>query len=140
MLLMACRARPILNDVRFMRAVLLVAALAFAIDRFDGDAVSKTIAQHFAKFPSGDVAVVALSAVVSELGVTGRNVSGVKKCLAAATRKKKNREQTAEDRQQADDQPCPPPGMKATVITEIAFVTLGDLLLRARRFRHRLSS
>jgi hypothetical protein len=26
--------------------------------------------------------------------------------------------------------------MKPTVITEVAFVTLGDLLLRASRFRH----
>jgi hypothetical protein len=29
--------------------------------------------------------------------------------------------------------------MQAPVVTEIAFVTLGDLLLRATGFRHRLS-
>jgi len=44
MFLMTRRAGAVLNDVRFVKAVFLMASLAFAIDRFDGDAVTKTIA------------------------------------------------------------------------------------------------
>jgi hypothetical protein len=44
MFLMTRRAGAVLNDVRFVKAVLLMTSLAFAIDRFDGDAVTKTIA------------------------------------------------------------------------------------------------
>src|SRR5438105_10953474 len=97
MLLMACRARPILNDVRFMRAVLLVAALAFAIDRFDGDAVVKTIADHFGKLPTNGGAVVTFRAIIRELGVGGCDFAGVKKSFLTAAREKKNREQPAAD-------------------------------------------
>ena len=129
-----------MNDVRFVKAVLLVTALTFPIDRFDGDTVAKTIAQNFAKFPSDGIPVVTLGTVVGELCVTRRNFAGGKKSFAAAMWEKKNRKQAAEDRQQADDESRPPPGMKPAVITEVAFVTLGDLLLRASRFRHRLSN
>src|SRR5438876_9804127 len=44
MFLMTRRAGTALNDVRFVKAVFLMTSLAFAIDRFDGDAVTKTIA------------------------------------------------------------------------------------------------
>jgi len=44
------RAGSILHDVCFVEAVLFMTALAFAIDRFDADAVAKTIAQYFAEF------------------------------------------------------------------------------------------
>jgi len=44
MFLMTRRAGAVLNDVRLVKAVFLMASLAFAIDRFDGDAVTKTIA------------------------------------------------------------------------------------------------
>jgi len=140
MLLMACRARPILNDVRFMKAVLLVAALAFAIDRFDGDAVVKTIADHFGKLSANGGIIVTFLAIVRELGVGGCDLAGVKKSFLTAARENKNCEQPAEDRDQADNQSCEPPRMKAPVVAEIAFVALGDLLLRARRSRHRFSN
>ena len=99
MFLVTGRARPILDNIRFVEAVLLVAGLAFAIDRFNRDAVAKTIAQHCAKFSGGDIAIVAFRAVVGELRVARRNLAGVEKSLAAATWEKKNREQSAEDRQ-----------------------------------------
>ena len=81
-----------MDDVGFVEAVFLVTSLAFAIDCFDSDAVAKTIAQHPRKFPSGDIAVVTLGAVVGELGVTSRDFAGIKKSFAAATWKKENRE------------------------------------------------
>ena len=140
MLLMACRARPILNDVRFMKAVLLVAALAFAIDRFDGDAVVKTIADHFGKLSANGGIIVAFRAIIGELGVRGRNFAGVEKTFAAAPREQKNREQSAKERCETDNQPRTTPGMEPPVVSEIAFVTLGDLLLRATGFRHRFSN
>src|SRR5438270_12739876 len=101
MLLMACRARPVLNNVRLMKAVLLVTAFAFAIDRFDGDAVVKTVADHFGKLSANGGIIVAFRAIVRKLGVGGCDFAGVKKSLVTATRKKKNREQPAEDRDQA---------------------------------------
>jgi hypothetical protein len=44
MFLVTRRAGAVLDDVRFVKTVLLVTSLAFAIDRFDGDAVAKAIA------------------------------------------------------------------------------------------------
>ena len=99
MFLVARRAGLVLNHVRFVEAVLLMAGLAFAIDRFNGNAIAKTIPQNFAKFSSNDIAIVAFRAVVGELRVARRNLAGVEKCFAAATWEKKNREQSAEDRQ-----------------------------------------
>jgi len=125
-----------LNDVRFVKAVLLVTALTFPIDRFRGDTVAKTIAQNFAKFSGDGIAVVTLGTVTGELRVTRRNFTGIKKSFAPATWEKKNRKQAAEDRQQTDDKSRAPPGMKPAVITEVAFVTLGDLLLRSGRLGH----
>ena len=82
---------------------------------------------------------MAFRAIVRELGVRGRDFSGVKKTFAPATREKTNREQAAENCEHADDQSRAPPRMQPPVVTEIAFVTLGDLLLRATGFRHRFS-
>ena len=48
MLLMADRTRTVLDDVRFMKGVLLMTDFAFAIDRFHGDAIVKTVSQSFA--------------------------------------------------------------------------------------------
>jgi len=79
---------------------------------------------------------VAFRAIVAELGVRGRDFAGVEKTFVPATREKTNREQAAENCEQADDQSRASPRMQAPVVTEIAFVTLGDLLLRATGFRH----
>src|SRR5437764_3217724 len=136
---MTDRAGAILDYVGFVKTVLLVAGFAFAIDPFNRDAVAKAVVQHLTKFSISNGAVVTLCAVVREFGVTSRDFAGVKKTFAPATWEQENREQTAKNRQQADDEPCPTPRMKPAIITEIAFVTLGDLLLRASRFRHRLS-
>ena len=140
MFLVTSGTGTILNNVRFMKRVLLVAGLAFAIDRFHGDAVAKSIAEDLAKFPGNDRAIVAFRAIVRELRVSGCNFAGVKKSFATATREEKNREQPAEDCCQTDDQPRPSPGMEPPIVPEIAFVTLGNLLLRATGFRHRLSN
>lgn len=67
MFLVTGRAGSILNDVRFVKAVLLVTTLAFAINRFDGDSVVKTIADHFGKLSANRGAIVALRAIVLEL-------------------------------------------------------------------------
>src|SRR5207253_8045790 len=97
MFLMTRRAGTALRHVRFVKAMFLMAAFAFGIDRFDGNAMSKTISHYFAKLSANGSAVVTLFAVVSELRVSGRNFAGVKKCLAPAAREKKNREQATED-------------------------------------------
>jgi hypothetical protein len=131
MFLMTCRAGAVLDDVRFVKAVFLMTSLAFAIDRFYGDAVTKTIAYHLGKFPGGDVAVVTLGAVVPELCVTRRNFAGVKESFATVLLKKPDRDQSAKDREQTDNESRAPPGVKSAIITEIAFVTLGDLFLGA---------
>ena len=60
--------------------------------------------------------------------------------FAAAPREQKNREQSAKERCETDNQPRTTPGMEPPVVSEIAFVTLGDLLLRATGFRHRFSN
>lgn len=69
----------------------------------------------------------------------GRNLSGIEKLLRPAFGVNENGDQPAEDRQQRHDESRAPPWVKLSVVTEIAFVTLGNLLLRARGFRHRLS-
>jgi hypothetical protein len=80
-----------------------------------------------------------LRAVVRKLGVRRRDLAGVKKRFAAAALKKKNRNEPAKDRHQIHNQSRPTPWMQPAVVTEIALVTLSDLLLRACGFRHRLS-
>lgn len=140
MFLMTRRAGSILNYVRFVKVVLLMTNFTFAIDRFDGDAVAETIAQNFAKLSANGGVLVTFRAIVFELGVRGRDFSGVEKFLRAAVRINENDEQPAKDRQQADDESRAPPGMEPAIVTEIAFVALGDLLLRATGFGHRLSN
>ena len=136
MFLVAGRAGTILHHVRLVKAVLLMASLALAVNCFDGNAVTKTIAQNFAELPTGGAWIVTFFAIVRELGVRGRDFAGVKKGLATPAREKKNRDQAAHNSEQTDNQSRPTPRMQPAVVTEIAFVTLGDLLLRARRFRH----
>ena len=96
---MTGRARSILDNVRFVKAVLRVTAFAFAIDLSHGDAVAEAIAQHLAKFPGGHITVVTLGAVIGEIRVTRRDLASIEKSFAAATGKKENRKQAAEDRQ-----------------------------------------
>src|ERR1700731_1595463 len=98
MFLVTGRAGSILDDVGFVKAVLLMTSLAFAIDRFDGDAVAKTIAQDGGKFSGDGIAVVTLGAIIGELRVTRRNLAGIKKSFATVLLKKPDREQTAKDR------------------------------------------
>src|SRR5207248_6977201 len=111
MFLVTSGTGTILNNVRFMKRVLLVTGLAFEIDCFHGDAVAKAIAEDLAKFPDNDRAIVAFRAIIGELGVRGRNFAGVEKSFAAVTRKQKNREQSAKDCRQTDDQPGATPRM-----------------------------
>ena len=99
MFLMTRRTGTILDHVRFMKRVLLVAALAFAIDRVESDAVLETIAQNFAEFSIHGVLIVTGAAVVGDGRVTGGNFSGVKKSFAAALLKNENRRETDQDRQ-----------------------------------------
>jgi hypothetical protein len=140
MFLMTRRARTVLDNVRFVKTVLLVTILAFAIDRLDGYAIAKTIAQRLGKFFGRGARIVTFLAIIRELGVRGRYFAGVKKSFLSPAREKKNRQQTAQNCEQTDQKPCPSPRMKPTIITEVTFVTLGDLLLRATGFRHRLNT
>jgi hypothetical protein len=98
MFLVTGRAGTILKDGRFVKTVLLMTRLALAVDRFDRDAVAKTIAQHLSKFSGDRIGIVTLGAVVGELCVTRRDFTGIEKSLAAMLLKKPNREQTAGDR------------------------------------------
>lgn len=139
MFLMTGGARSVLDHVGFVEAVLFVTRFAFAIDRLGGGAVSKTLAQHCAEFSGRDVPIMTLGAIVSKVRMRAGNFSGVKKCFASAALKKQNRDQTTEERNQTDNQPCPAPRVEPAIITEVAFVALGDLLLRASGFRHRLN-
>jgi len=99
MFLVTRRTRTTLNDVGFVKTVFLVTSLAFAIDRFDGDAVAKTIAQHVSKFSGDGIAVVTLGAVVGELRVTRRDFAGIKKSFAAGFLNNPDGEQATEDGQ-----------------------------------------
>lgn len=79
-------------------------------------------------------------AIVRELGMRGRDFAGVEKSFAAIITEEKNCEQSAKESDQTNDESRPSPRMKPAVISEIAFVALGDLLLRASGFRHRFSN
>ena len=136
---MADRTRTVLDDVRFMKGVLLMTDFAFAIDRIHGDAIVKTVSQSFAKACASRRSLVAFCAIVGEFGMRGRDFARVEKSFATVIAEEKDRDQSAKDRQQTNDEPRTPPGVKAAVVTEIAFVALGDLFLRARQFRHRLN-
>lgn len=67
MLLVTRGAGTILHHVRFVKAVLLMTRLAFAINRFDRDTVTKPVPQDFAEFSASNRAVMTLRAVVREL-------------------------------------------------------------------------
>src|SRR5437773_2481911 len=74
---------------------------------------------------------MALSAVVGKTGVTARNLSRIKKCFATAHLKKQNAGDSANNSEEADPKTRPPPRMLSAVVAEIAFIALGDLLLRS---------
>ena len=82
---------------------------------------------------------MALAAVVRQRSVIGGKRPRVKKFLGGSFVKKPNGEKSADECHQADDESCPSPCMQFVVIAEIAFVTLGDLLLRASGFGYRRS-
>ena len=102
-LLVTGRAGMVLHHIRLVKGMLLVAGLALAIDRLNRNSVSETIPQNRGKFSARGGPFVTLRAIVRELRVRGRNFSGVKKSFPTATRKKRNRQKTPENDEQADD-------------------------------------
>src|ERR1700730_7960510 len=70
-------------------------------------------------------------AVVGQSCVIGGKRARVKKFLRSPFVKKPNRGQTTDEENQTDNEPGAPPGVEFSVIDEITFVALGDLLLRA---------
>ena len=72
-------------------------------------------------------------AVVAERSVIARNFAGVEKLLLAVHLKKNDAGDPADDREEADPVTGATPGMFLIVITEIAFVALGDLFLGSTR-------
>src|SRR5437667_3253470 len=75
-------------------------------------------------------------AVVAERRVIARNFAGVEKLLVAVHLKKNDAGDPADDREEADPVTGATPGMFFVVITEIAFVALGDLFLGSTRRGH----
>src|ERR1700704_3415220 len=154
MLLMARGTGTILHDVRFVEGVHLpaqfeMAVLAFFIDQLTpvgGDTVAETVTDDLLEFlrcqlAAGDERfVMTIVAVVRQRSVIGGKRAGVKKFLRRSFVRKPNRGQTAEKENQTDDEARAAPSVQFSVITEIAFVALGDLLLRASRTGHWLSS
>lgn len=139
MFLVTGRARPILHHVRLVEAMFLVTDFAFGIDLIGRDPISKTLTQRWRKVSAGDTGFMTLGAIIRELGVAGRDFSGVEESFVPATLEEKDRDQTTEDHDQTDNESHLPPRMQPAIVAEIAFVPLGDLLLRASGFRHRLS-
>lgn len=139
MFLVTGRAGAIIHDVRLVETVFLVTDFTLGIDLSGRDSVSKAASQHRPKIPDADVGIVAFRAIVRKLGVTGRDFAGIKKGFVPRTLKEKNRNQAAENRDHTDDQSHLSPRVQPAIVTKIAFVALGDLLLRASGFRHRLS-
>src|SRR6266446_4865839 len=90
MFLVTDRTGTILHDVWFVKCVgpfvfLEMAGLAIFVDRIKGDAMAKSIAQHFLEFDRGQVAaneelfVVTAGAFADQRRVIGRKFSRVKK-------------------------------------------------------------
>src|SRR5690348_8875193 len=77
-----------------------------------------------------------LCAVVGERCVIARNRTGVEKLLAAVRLKKNDSSNSADDGEEADPVTGAAPEVLLPVITQIAFVALGDLFLRSTRRGH----
>lgn len=147
MFLMTRRTGAVLHHVGFVECVrppilFKVASLTFSVDRLERDAVMKTFAQHCVesrwrqRATADERLIVALRAIVSEPGMTARNLSGVEKCFATAHLKKHEAGDSADDGEEADPKTRAPPRVLFLVIAEIAFVTFGNLFLRSARRGH----
>src|ERR1700730_18456199 len=77
-----------------------------------------------------------LHAIVAERCVITRNLAGVEKLLVAVHLKKNDAREPTDDGDEADPATRATPGMLFVVITEIAFVALGNLFLRSARRGH----
>lgn len=64
------------------------------------------------------------------------NFPGVEKSFPAARLKKDDADDSTDDREKADPRTRTPPRVQPIVITEVAFVALGNLLLRSTRGGH----
>lgn len=143
MLLMTRRAGAVLNDVRLVQRVPNVTGLTLLIDRLESNATLEPITQQLFEFcdckrtARHQRFVVTARTVVAEAGVIGGNCARVEKCFTAAHLKNGDADDPADDGQNADPSARPPPRMQPTVIAEIGFVALGDLLLRASWLCHR---
>jgi hypothetical protein len=156
MFLMANRTGTVIHHVRFVQIVFsflrcdlrlfLVALLAPPINRSEIDPMMEPVFQDGFEFREsqvigGDTGFgVTLRAILRDRGVTARNGSGVEEFFVAVPLKKNDAREAAGEREEAGAEARNPPWMLPFVITEIAFVTLGDLLLGASRRGHGLNS
>ena len=154
MLLMARGTRTILHHVRFVEGVHLpaqfkMAGIASFIDELDPvgrDPIAETVAHNLPELLGGQLAagderlVMTIVAVVRQRSVIGGKQAWVKKLFRRAFVGKPDRGQAADKENQTNNQSGAAPSVQFSVIAEIAFVALGDLLLRASRAGHGLSS
>ena len=132
---------------RFERRLPFVAILAVAIDRREIDPVVEPVLYDVLEFrrrqvvPHRGILVMTLGAVLFELCVMTGNLSRAEKFLANPLLKnellkKDDARDAAGDRKEAGAPTRNPPRMLPLVITEIAFVALGNLFLGASGRSH----
>ena len=142
-------AGTIFDHVRFVQVVFLrrperriffVALLAFVIDRTEIEAAVKAVFDDALEFRQREIApyhrglVMTLSAILFELRVMAGDFSGAEKLLARPSLKNHllindDGRHAADEGDEAGEEAGHAPGMLPFVIAEIAFVTLGNLLL-----------
>jgi hypothetical protein len=157
---MAKGAGTIFDHIRFVQVVLLcraerrvslVALLAFVIDGAEIDPVVEPVFYDALEFRQREVVphrgglVMTLGAVLLELRVMAGNFTRAEKLLARAPLKNEflvndDGRHAAGEGDEAGSEARHPPGMLPFVITEIAFVALGNLFLGASRSGHGFNS
>ena len=151
MFLMTNRTGTMLHHVGFVKGErplvsLGMAGLAIFVDRIKGDAVPKSITQDFLEFVRRQAAtanqgfVVTARAVVDQRGVTGRKFSRVEESFVPAPLISDDGGETGGDGEKADQKTRQAPRLDPFEKVEVAFVLLGDLLLRSSGRGHRLNS
>ena len=131
--------------------MLFVARLALAVDRREIEAAMEPIAHHGFEFGKRTVArehralVVTAGAILRIGRVVTRNRAGAEEFFADAFLRQEPLENddahdAADNGEEAGAPARHPPGMLLLVITEVAFVALGDLLLGSSWRGHDLSN
>jgi len=139
---MTSRARAILHDIGLVERMLLMAGLAFRIERLQRNPVAQAIADDIAeslrreRTTSRQARIVALATIVPEAGMRARDGSGGKEPLRSVPLINKDGGNPSDYRNRAGKKTGGPPPMYLAIVIKIIFVLLGDLLLRASRLIH----